>query len=240
MALVQGVFGEEGKATFKNSRTSVTYDPANITGNVITLDKTHLFVTGHKVQITEDASGTIDSALSTGTDYFVIVVNTTDISLATSEANALAGTAIVLTGDGSGADHVIALQEYDLLASCKNWNISFEKAVADTTTLSSTFRSYKGGLINATGSMTVQYEADDSLAARKARKIFDSLVLPYDEGEGSVELYLSSTDVSDEDRKIVADVIYTSGSIAVQVGSIIEATVNFQLNGQPTFTNFAS
>lgn len=242
MALTEGIFGEEGKAMFKNPRTTLTFDAANVdfSTDTITLDKTHLYVTGDHVQLTEDASGDLPAGVTAGTDYYVIVVNTTDIKLASSEANALAGTAVTLTDAGTGTNHVVTLQDYALMASCKNWNITFNKAVVDTTTLNSQFRSYKAGLIDASGSMTVMYEASDALAAKKARKIFDALVLPYDNGDGSVELYLSNTDVSDEDRKITADVLFTGGSVATQIGSIIEFNVNFQLNGTSgiTFTNF--
>lgn len=243
MALIDGIFGEEGKVTFKNSRTTLTFDSANVvfaTGKIV-FTKKQLYVTGHKVQLTVDVAGgsALPAPLLVATDYYVIV-DTTDttgktIKLAATEADALGGTAITLTDAGVGTAHGIALAEFDLMASCKTWNISFTKAVVDTTTLSATSRSYKGGLIDASGAMTVQYEADDSLAALKARKIFESLILPYDEGEGSVELYMSSTDVSDADRKIVANVIYESGQITAAIGTIIEASVNFRLNGAVSF-----
>ena len=43
-----------------------------------------------------------DSGLTSGTTYYVSVVDADTISLSTTEANALAGTVIVLTGDGAG------------------------------------------------------------------------------------------------------------------------------------------
>lgn len=238
MALNQAIFGEEGKVTFKSPNTTLNFDATDVdTGaDTITFDKTHLFVTGHKVQLTEDASGTLPTGLSAATDYYVIKVSSTAISLATSEADALAGTAISITGAGTGTDHIVTLQEYDAMASVTSWSLSPSKAVVDVTTLSSTYRSFKGGLIQMTGSLTAQYEAGDTLADEKARKIFDALLLPYDDGDGSVELYISSTDVSDADRKIVAPVIFTDFQMGNQIGQVITFTVNFQLNGEPTFS----
>lgn len=58
--------------------------------------------TGRKIQLT--TTGTLPTGLSLATDYYIIVVDSTHISLATSLANAYAGTAINLTGAGSGTN----------------------------------------------------------------------------------------------------------------------------------------
>ena len=62
-------------------------------------------------------------------------------------------------------------------------------------------------------------------------------MLPYDDGLGEVELYVSSTDVSDADRKMVAPVIFSDFTMGNQIGQVVTFNVNFRLNGQPTFTN---
>lgn len=242
MSLKDGLFGEEGKVTFKNARTDLTFASAAVTfaTGKIAFTKKQLYVTGHKVQLTlspESGAG-LPAPLAIATDYFVIV-DATDltgktIKLAATEADALGGIPITLTDAGVGVAHGISLAEYDLLASCKGWNLTSTKAVVDTTTLSAMSRSYKGGLVDASGSMTIMFEADNALEAKKARKLFDAIFLPYDEGEGSVELYLSSVDVSDADRKITADVIFESGQFTSAIGTIIEASVNFKLNGNIT------
>lgn len=59
-----------------------------------------VFYTGQVVRV--DSTGTTPSPLAESTDYYVISVNSTNIQLATSYANALAGTAINLTTTGSG------------------------------------------------------------------------------------------------------------------------------------------
>lgn len=58
------------------------------------------FATGQAVKYT--STGTNIPELTSGTTYFVISQSATSFKLATSVANALAGTAITLSGDGSG------------------------------------------------------------------------------------------------------------------------------------------
>ena len=85
------------------------YDPAfhfangdvNTSTEVITLS-THGLSDGQPVYFTRKGSSTPPTGLTTGTVYYVIVVSTTTIKLATTHANAVAGTAINLTGAGSG------------------------------------------------------------------------------------------------------------------------------------------
>jgi len=60
----------------------------------------HGLFTGLKGQLT--TSGTLPTGLSLATDYFIIAVDANTVSFATSLANALAGTAIDLTGEGTG------------------------------------------------------------------------------------------------------------------------------------------
>lgn len=241
MALNEGIFGEEGKFTFKAPNTSLFFDSANVdtVGDTITFTKDHLYVTGHKVQVVVDpgTGSALPTPLLAATDYFVIVVSEKVIQLAASEADALGGTNIDITAAGTGLKHSIALEDFDLVASCRGWTINPSKAIVDVTTLTAAFRSYKGGLIDLSGSANIFYEAADDLDSVKARKIFDALLLPYDDGDGEVELFLSTVDISDEDRKIVAPVIFSDFSLGNQIGQILEFTVNFRLNGQPTLTN---
>lgn len=70
----------------------------NVTDNEITIPS-HGFPEGFKVRLT--TTGTLPAPLLTATDYFVIVVDANTIQLATSLANALAGTAINITDQGS-------------------------------------------------------------------------------------------------------------------------------------------
>lgn len=65
----------------------------------------HGYVTGLKGQLTvKSGGGTLPTGVTTGTDYFVIAIDANTISLAASLADALAGTAINITGQGTTAN----------------------------------------------------------------------------------------------------------------------------------------
>ena len=80
-----------------------TFTAANAT-DLCTL-ASHGFKTGLKVQVS-NSGGALPTGLSASTDYFVIFVSTSTFKLATSLANALAGTVIDITADGSGTNTV--------------------------------------------------------------------------------------------------------------------------------------
>jgi hypothetical protein len=89
-----GVGSISGVQTTAGVATEV--DP---TANTVTIPS-HGFTTGAK--LTElTAVGTLPAGLSTGTVYYVIVVDANTIKFATTQANALAGTAVDITGYGA-------------------------------------------------------------------------------------------------------------------------------------------
>lgn len=71
----------------------------NVTDNTIT-ETAHGYVTGLKGQFT--TTTLLPSGLSLATDYFVIKVDADTYKVATSLVNALAGTAVDMTDDGTG------------------------------------------------------------------------------------------------------------------------------------------
>lgn len=85
---------------FTNSLTaSVTAANINTSTDVLTTSAAHPFTTGTPVILT---SGAAPGGLATGTTYYVINVTSTTIKLATTAANATAGTAIDITSQGTG------------------------------------------------------------------------------------------------------------------------------------------
>ncbi len=80
--------------SFAASAVAVATDLITVQPNV---DR---WVTGMKVRAT--TMGTLPTGLALATDYFVIRVSATTIKLATTLANAVAGTAIDITGQGTG------------------------------------------------------------------------------------------------------------------------------------------
>ena len=76
----------------------------NTTTDVITLSSTTLFPTGTPVTIT--STTTVPAGLVSGTTYYVINTSGTTIKLATTAANATAGTAIDITSQGTGTHSI--------------------------------------------------------------------------------------------------------------------------------------
>lgn len=79
--------------TFTDTSVNVAADTITITANA--------YATGLAVTLT--STGTLPAGLSTSTTYYVISVDANTFKLATSRANALAGTAINITDQGTVA-----------------------------------------------------------------------------------------------------------------------------------------
>ena len=91
------------KDTVATSAVTVNDDTFTITG--------HGYATGTAVVYGAEG-GTVATGLADGTTYFVIKVDANTIKFALTEANATAGTAITLTGDGNNAQTVTAAGSY--------------------------------------------------------------------------------------------------------------------------------
>lgn len=83
--------------------TAGTENAFSIVDNTITLTA-HPYFTGLKVALT--TASTLPTGLS-ATDYYIIVVDADTVQLATSAANALAGTAVDITGNGAAGTHTL-------------------------------------------------------------------------------------------------------------------------------------
>ncbi len=120
---VQAAAAAAPLATGVNSNVNTVADTITIAANTYT--------TGLKVRLT--STGTLPAGVTTGVDYFVIVVDANTFQLASSLALALAGTAIDLTSQGtSGATNTVTatalaggtaqLQISNDLVSPTNWS----------------------------------------------------------------------------------------------------------------------
>lgn len=94
------------KVTVLNGIADETFTSANVdtTADTITISGTKL-VTGTKVRFT--TGGSLPTGISLATDYWIIRVNSTTIQVASSIYNAKYGTAIDLTGAGSGSSTIV-------------------------------------------------------------------------------------------------------------------------------------
>ena len=89
-----------------NTFSGASTDVVGVTANTITIADGHGFITGMPVFYSA-GGGTAIAGLTTGTLYYAIRVDSFVVKLATTEANALAGTAIDLTAVGEGLVHTL-------------------------------------------------------------------------------------------------------------------------------------
>lgn len=88
-----------GQYTFTFASTDV-----NTGTDQVAVTASSELITGRKVRLT--TTGTLPTGLALATDYYLIVVDSTHIQFASSLANSIAGTAIDITGAGSGTNTV--------------------------------------------------------------------------------------------------------------------------------------
>lgn len=117
-------------------RTLTTFDPdsaftADAGTDVCTATDTILTLTGTEVTFT--TTNTLPTGLSTSTTYYLIYQSTTTFKVASSLANALAGTAIDITGAGSGTHTVHVSTKFQPLPYDVDLVESVSVLVSDTT-----------------------------------------------------------------------------------------------------------
>ena len=106
----------------------------NVTTNIIT-ETAHQYVTGLKGQFT--TTTTLPAGLSLATDYYLIVVTADTYKVATSAANATAGTAIDITDDGTGT-HTFTPTTLDTIVYTGSGSLSEGTAAAAIATSTAT------------------------------------------------------------------------------------------------------
>jgi len=98
------------QVTLTQTNTTFTANSDSPTTDVLTLAEDMQFGLGDVVQLTNSASpATLPGGLAESTDYYYIPLTTTTFSLATTLANARAGTAIDITSAGTGT-HTVTRQ----------------------------------------------------------------------------------------------------------------------------------
>lgn len=81
-----------------------TFTDGNVSAGADVINITHQLETGEIVRFS-NSGGALPGGLSAGTDFFVIRVDTTNFSVATSLANAEAGTVVDITSAAGGGTH---------------------------------------------------------------------------------------------------------------------------------------
>lgn len=149
-------------------------DPAT---DIITVVN-HSLLTGLKVQTS--TSSALPTGLSTSTDYFVIKLSADTFSLASSLANALAGTAINITAYGTGTQTATQVAGVTGTLTLQKNNAAEGASAVWSTVATGTAYSSAG---------TVNFVVSTPLAARQLRILNDVTL-----GENSVVGYLSGKD----------------------------------------------
>lgn len=96
----------EARASKNVTSATVNFGVGDVNTGTDVITVTRVFLTGEKIRLT--TTGTLPSPLTLVTDYYVIYVSDTEVKLATTLANAYAGTQIDITTTGAGT-HTITL-----------------------------------------------------------------------------------------------------------------------------------
>ena len=243
--------GDSGSVSFTPAGTSVclldytdfpTADPG-----VITLPSGHGFVVGDAVTFTVEGGATLVGGLTAGTDYTITAITAAG---ATVEATSALGTDIAFTNslseDTPGGHINMSLSEFTSVCHVSSFQFSLDRDQVETTSLScgcsadgnglASFKTYQAGYIDGTGSVEVQFTADQSSMA--SRVIGSSL--KKDQLGAKIRLYINT--ICDDNGEIdnsasayiEAPVTLLGFSFSVTPSEVTTATIQFSLSGQPT------
>ena len=252
--------GQDGAIYFQPSATQFclkdfTDFPA---GSVITVPSSNDYRVGDPVTFTEEGGGNLDSALTPGTEYFVVARTDTTISVSATAG----GAPITLNGDGGAgtsdtpgnANHIkIDYSEFKAVCQVKSFSLNLSREEIDTTTLPcgiggggggsdakwAPFRTKQAGYADGSGSMEVQFTTDQEALAN--RLLANSMMK--NQSGAEVRLFINTVagtglganqpDLS-KSLYIQAPISILGFSLNVSPEEVITASLNFSLSGQPS------
>ena len=213
-------------------------------GNLITVPVNNDFRVGDPVVFTEESGGSIDTALTAGTNYYVVAIAAGSISVSAS----VGGTAITLNGDGGtgsadSAGHVnVKFDPYQAICDVASFSIEISREELDTTTLPcgvglgggkyAAFRSTQPGYASATGTITVYFS--DNAAALGQRMLAN--VMLKDQAGAHVRLFNNT--VSDGGSPAAPDLAassYIQGDITL-TGVTLDVNPDDPQQGEISFS----
>lgn len=147
-------------STFDEGSIGIVYTDATTAGNTFTrlsgnscTMTAHGQVTGAVGQCT--TTGGLPTGLSTSTNYWIIVIDANTVQFASTLAHAVSGTAVAITGAGTGVQTFTPTTLATTGAVCKlqvsNDGINFSDVTSATVTITSAGNSYWELCIQATG-----------------------------------------------------------------------------------------
>lgn len=243
--------GDSGSVSFTPAGTSVclldftdfpTADPG-----VITVPSGHGFVVGDVVTFATEGGATLVGGLTADTDYTITTKTAAGVTV---EATSSPGTDIAfnqtLSEDTQGGHINMSLSEFTSVCHVSSFQFSLDRDQVETTSLScgcsadgsglASFKTYQAGYIDGTGSVEVQFTADQSSMA--SRVIGSSL--KKDQLGAKIRLYINT--ICDDNGEIdnsasayiEAPVTLLGFSFSVTPSEVTTATIQFSLSGQPT------
>jgi len=115
LRVLRNIEGFEAIYEYPDFPSALTYEfTAEADDDLLTISGGHEWQTGDKVQVSNSGGG-LPTGLSAATTYYAIRVSSTTLKLATSDANAVAGTAINITGDGTGTQTIVGFDNTSCL-----------------------------------------------------------------------------------------------------------------------------
>lgn len=248
--------GQDGSVYFQPAGTQFclldhTDFPA---GAAITLPSENDFKVGDPVKFTEEGTGSLDTALTAGTTYYVVARTATSIQVSATAG----GAPITLNGDGGtgtadtpgAANHIqVDFDEFYAVCMVKSFSLDLSREELDTTVLPcgtgggnskfAPFRTMQAGYASGSGSMEVQFTTDQNSLAN--RLLANSMMRTQNGAE--VRLFINTVEGSGasagqpdltKSLYIQAPVSILGFSINVSPEEVITASLNFSLSGQPS------
>lgn len=246
--------GADGMFLYKPSGTSaclLDHTDFTVLGSKVKLPATHDFRTGDPVTFTEKDGANLDSGLEVSTTYYLGTVTATDAVL----LDARGGAPVTLNGDGGtgtgdtpGGHIDMTYAEYDALCNIVRWEINFARDKFETTSLKckvggaagkfAPFKTYQSGFVDGTGTMQVQFTADQNSLAN--RLLMNSMLNKQEGAWG--KFYLNAVagaegDLPDDLTSMFVEAPLSLEGVSVGVDSTATeatlATVNFSVSGLP-------
>jgi hypothetical protein len=187
MALVKGRSGSlsydlDGGSTAQIYTVALSASTVSTVANTIRLGS-HQLYTGQPVTI---AGGTLPSGLTAG-NYFVILVpgDTSVVRLASTRANAYAGTAVALTATGSATMTVTTSDVTTMSTLVKEWSFDYTYGKADATVLGATVKREVKTIANGSGTLMVLF--DDAI-----NELLRASAAPNNDGQVQLVLWLNA------------------------------------------------
>ena len=213
----------------------------------ITLPADHGFQVGDKVDFTAKEGATLDTGLTTATDYRITALEAGPLMTVVKDSDNSAVSLASTGADTALPAHIeVAMTEFEHVCNVRSFSISLDRESIDTTSLMcacssgttanlAEFRTAQAGFASGEGTMEVMFTESQTNLANRLLK--DSLKKNQDGAE--VRLYINTvcngTSVDDAASLYIEAPISIMGfSINVTPEDVITATVNFSFSGQPT------